>query len=54
MTPPSLTKAISRVFLNDANLAADIDTYLKVGGVCLCNCFISDHSNLLVRRKPGG
>lgn len=40
MTPPSLTKAISRVFLNDANLAADIDTYLKVGGVCLCNCFI--------------
>jgi hypothetical protein len=31
MTPPSLTKAISRVFLPDANLASDIDGYLKVG-----------------------
>jgi hypothetical protein len=33
MTPPSLTKAVSRTFLDDANLAADIDVYLKVGPV---------------------
>jgi len=30
MTPPSLTKVISRTFMDDRNLAADIDKYLKV------------------------